>query len=228
MKLSCIALLLLLLCSTAQALPTGEWWVDFGEESYGTLQISETDFVFELADGQEASGFEGPVADVKEPSGNAPGRIIVGPVPKGKYRFEVVWFYPPEGPRGKFYCELQGFKTLSDAKAAVRQFDELDATVFLQKDFFEKIQAYPVLPEPDRDTLVVFLKEALARLEADPEIDSNTLMESLMIDKGFHPTKSREPFESSIAKHAGDPTVSDLLDQLEGNPAPAEGEEQES
>ena len=212
MRLLRSVLLFLCLCHPALAIPTGEWWADF-YGGIGTIAITETTFSFQLSE-DEGSGFKGPLVSAREAQADQPGRLIVGPVKDGKSPYEVVWYYPPVGPRALFFCELEGYPTLKEAEAAKADFTPSDASQFLIREFFEEVNALPVLAVPSKDELVALMQEALRRQKADPKIDTNTLMETLMIDHGHHPTKSNEPFDAAVQLYIDDPEVSRLLAEL--------------
>ena len=210
-----VALLLwLCLAQSTLALPVGQWRSDF-YGAYGSINITDNRFDFALEEPESKWSFGGPIAKVVEPLNGAPGKIVVGPIDDGDPAWEVIWFYPPNGPRALFFRESTGFATQAEAEASQTELKPNEASMFLSREFFAECDALPVLPEPDKAQLVLLLHEALKRLEADRGSDINTLMETLMIDKGFHPTKSREPFESALNKYGDDPEVSPLIAKLE-------------
>jgi hypothetical protein len=213
MRLLGFVMLVLCLAQTVLALPEGEWRSDF-YGAIGTIVLDEDKFLFQLEEEGKTRGFEGPLAEVREPSGSAPGRLIVGPITGTDRPYEVVWYYPPEPPRARFLCGADGFPTLDAARACLEEFSVADSSVFLSRDYFQQIDQLPPLPEPSRDALVLLLQEALRRKMAG-EVDTNMLMEALMVDRGHHPTRSRDPFEASLQKHIEDPEVSALLEELE-------------
>jgi hypothetical protein len=201
------------LSQAALALPTGQWLADFYDE-IGIITITESSFSFELEDDGAASGFSGPLVEVIEAEGGEPGRMIVGPVAGGKFPYEVVWFFEPEGPRARFFCQEAGYKTADDALESLPDFELSETSLFLDREFFLQVDKMPALPLLNRDDLVALMEEVLLRQKANPESDPSTLMETLMIDKGYHPTKSLDPFEAALQKHLNDPEVSRILDQL--------------
>ena len=209
-----VLLLWLCLAQSVLALPVGQWRSDF-YGAFGNIDISEKRFEFRLESDQDKWAFSGPLALVVEPADGVPGKLVVGPVTDGDSAYEVIWFYPPTDRRVRFYRESGGYKTLAEAQDSKPTFLPSEAATFLAKDYFAECDALPTLPEPSKAELVVLLQEAVRRMEADKGSDVNTLMETLMIDKGFHPSRSKEPFEAAVQKYSEDPEVSVLIEKME-------------
>lgn len=210
-----LMLLLLLACGqVAHAYPKGEWVADF-DGALGIIILDDSIFSFQLDDQGEVSGFAGPLVEVKEAEGLQPGRLIVGPVEDGEFPYEVVWFFATDPPRARFAAEPQGYRTLSEARAGGKKPGAADASLFMTPEFFKQVDALPPLPVPSRQELIALLEEALRRQRANPEGDTSSLMETLMIDRGFHPRQSRQPFEQALQQYSDDPEVDRLLEGLE-------------
>lgn len=206
--------LLLFLGQAALALPVGQWRSDF-YGAYGNIKLSEQSFEFELEEnGQATWGFSGALVQALEPSGESPGKLVVGPIEGSEMPFEVIWFFPQDGPRTRFFREETSYKTQAEAEASKVQITRADASLFLTSEFFAQCDALPVLPEPDKAQLVTLLKEAVQKRQAQQDLDLNSLMEELMIAKGYHPSKSQEPFGKAVDKYSDDAEIDALLTEL--------------
>ena len=215
--MSCLRFaLLLLVClgQTAMAYPKGEWVADFYGQ-IGVILLDDSSFSFRLEEEGEAIGFAGPLVEVREAQGLTPGRLIVGPVKQGEFSYEVVWFFATEPPRARFMAEPKGYKTLEEARASAAAPVAADSSLFMTRELFDRVNALPPLPVPGKDELIALLREACSRQQANPDGDTNTLMETLMVDGGHHPTRSREPFEQALQQHIEDPEVARLVAELE-------------
>lgn len=208
-------LVLFLLGQTVLALPVGQWRSDF-YGAYGNISLSTDQFVFRLEEeGQPPWTFGGPLVQTIEPSGESPGKLVVGPIKAADYAYEVIWFFPIDQQHTRFFREEKGYQTQAEAEASHPEVKFSDASLFLSREFFDQCDALPVMPEPDKAQLLTLLQEAVQRRKSQSNLDLNTVMEELMIAKGFHPTKSQEPFGKAVDKYGEDPEISSLLTELD-------------
>lgn len=208
-KFAASLLTTLALSQALLALPEGEWRNEF-EGTPVSIKVSTSEVHVQLGEGAQVVGFKGPVAEVKEPTESQPGRIVIGPTEGESESFEVLWFQNADGPWARFGIDPNGYQTPADAEGAKLEGGDDALDGFMQADYYQKVDSLPVMPAPNRDQLVAFLKE----VQAKDHGDARQAVTVVLIEKGYHPNDSEEGLAQAIESNASDAEVKALLQQL--------------
>lgn len=207
-----LAILLILSSQSVLALPEGDWVGEY-EDGLVVISISAQAFKMRATFGDEVMSLEGPVADVREPEGGQPGRLIVGPIDDDSKAYDVYWFLVPKDDRIQLDVSRQRAESKSDAEQIPLEYEAEEMTVMLSSSLYEQTKDYPLLPELSREALLALLQEALD-LKASSGDVFVLVMQNLMLEKGYHPVRSGASFGQALDLYGDTPEVKELLSKL--------------